>query len=332
MKTRTRSQSNGRAIPALKSVSVPVSLLALALATGLSACGGMRTNPTEDYPELQGAVVPGQAKPLEFEVMPAALVSIDDKGKNLIWSVGQAKSYTLVPSTSTSLQGVRYELVSQDLPTWLKLRQEAPNSTNYILEGTPPASELGSNDFKDYRINVEFKITNPGNARNAQLLQRGAILRRSFSVVVVQSSDQPVFESVRVAKDVIEEGESTEITAVVNDPASASGGRRPQVAFVDDDTASTEGGLVQAKRMVVEVSNRNLGGGKWEYRLVLNTAEITGKLPGNEPIVPARFEMLIRSDARLSSIPKVVEVKIRRKAAQAARPAAPAQASAPRRN
>jgi hypothetical protein len=298
-----------------------VSLLALAVLASLTACGNMKSNPTSDYPELKDAQRPTvEAVPKQegMSLIPLDLKA-DDKGQQRNFVVGKQGTIDLSALADSGIE-TTVELTEKPEDS-MQIRNVSPGKWQVVY--TPSAAVLGSKDSDVVYATAVMRVTKsvyPDYKKFTKVLELAISVRHEGGAGFVGAPAK--------SAEIVTQGQNVNITLRAKDPISPE--TVPTVSVVEDANASPEGGLIPAAKFVTVVGSKKVGEGEYEFTLNVMTAGM--QLPGQEQVVPARFNVVLSTGSRKSVDTMSVEIKVKRtaKAAQTTPPAAAPATVAPK--
>ena len=286
-------------------------------ATALVGCGSGKTNPVEQYSDLQTVPKYDGPKARIQSYKDSALLNINvNGGKNLNFVEGQESTYLIQPISR--IKGTAFKLVANNLPAGAQL--VAVGDGTYKLTWLPAVGTLApqeqNRDFSA-EIAIEVQATNDP-AADQQL--RDIAVPRDIEMRLSKTGDQPTVEKCELVAGVscakggfeITEGDSIAFSLIVKDHGSYEG-YSPRLALQDDNSVNKEIPRVAASRMVIlNKGPEVLGQGAFRFSGRLDTRGI--EFPANAKSVVARFVAFVVSPSGLMSADETIEVKVNKKA------------------
>lgn len=293
---------------------------------GLVACGDMKTNPIEDYKELEDPVAPRTEKPRP-DVFIDNVFSVTTKNNAYpVFAQGRKDTYTIY--SRLLMDGVQYQLVPKTLPEGasFKILSQVGNTQEYALTWAPQPGTLSDQETdRPFKMTFELKVNHNGKDLVDGLRRQGMSSEKAIRVAEVlnlighereldmhllRAAEQPVVEKPQGLSETISQGQVVSFTVVVKD-IGAFESRMPRL-FVDEDrSASNETAKFQAADSV-RISSQpvKVEEGRFKFTGQIDLSNVT--LPGSSDLVPARFALVVVSPSGVPAVDRIVEFKIKR--------------------
>lgn len=307
-----------------------------ALLTGLAsmsilalvACGGTKTNPVEDYPDLQGWGQQTNEKPRTQSILPSEIYQIETE-KYLNFVEGRTESYYFKPRLLMS--GVEYQLAPKGLPEGASftLATEPEHAGEYVLTWTPKVGTLVDAKPATFEFQLETQVLKVSDQRAADIMQQIGH-PRVFKLSLSPIDEQPVVEKADLESKSIQQGEAKTFTVIVKDLGSWSANPPMLFAKADVGVTQTNGKIDGVSCVRITQKPQDLGNGRWQFTGTFDTRGL--ELPKNQKEVLARFVLMVVSPSRLVSPDQVVEVRVNRAPEAAAPASAEPKATQPQSN
>jgi len=278
---------------------ITAGLLATAL---LSACGGMKQDPTGEYSDLKKDLVKPHFTPARtqeaasnrpFQITPA----VDGQ----IWNFveGEKARFEI---QARAIEGTVFSVLLKN-PVDESMKLVATDKPGVLaLEWTAPKGFLAENQL-DRMLALEFElVVLPESSPQARARFFGAEpVDRSVQIParVVRSSEQAVITQIRGLKERVNQGERLELSIEVRD-LSAHAGRLPDLMIGDDNDIKAElyesYGAVFIRPHLHKPSVEMKADGSFVFHRVLDTniADIPRKLKPDGSIDTQASEVVLR--------------------------------------
>lgn len=247
-----------------------LSLAVLSLLAGLVGCGGVSSDPTADYADLNAAVPPHQEKARTQAVIDRSYVIEPERDATFI--AGETNSFKVrvrlffpVDSYELRINGLPQDVSGVSL-------QKVPNEAgSYIVTWSAPKDFIPSDRAErqvPYRLELaDVRAQDP----SVEQLFRSINRIQEFSFAVRRTGKTPMIVNMSALPTEIAQGQMVPFTVDVADPASYDGfGPRLDVYF--QGTNRTESGYEANGATYVrhESTPKHLGNGIWRFSFVFD--------------------------------------------------------------
>lgn len=200
----------------------------------MTACGPKNQNPLENYPDLKNAVpadkvkAPAPPAPTPDQSIFGQLITLSaNNGSVMVFTEGVERSYPI--ETGVNLQGVKYDLVSTDLPAGAHL-DPAPTPTDPDLWQLTwkPGKIPGSQNYVALSTHIAIRILdtskNPEPEKAAEQLKAVAKTREIQLAVFANDGAPSIVMPIQGLGTQVTEGQvPNHFSVTVKDPTSAPG-------------------------------------------------------------------------------------------------------------
>lgn len=287
------------------------------LAALTSACGGMKTNPTEGYEDLRDAGKPQPTAMTKPQIMAEAVFrrpSVANDTIPLNFQEGRSSAYTF--DAGCFYDGVTYNLVAKNLPPGaLFTRSTDPKKQDqFILSWNPTVGSItaAEHGHRTMSFQIMYEITSTPNAEAAALVMPLNRKEYSYQVNLFNNEQDPEITKMDLnlgGLDTITHGDKVAITIEAVDPG-AYRDRVPTLKVEDDNGGASDTNVIRAANYVT-FGSASLVNGKFVFKAVFDSAKFN--FPSSIAEVTARFKVFIKGVAGHRSAVLPVNIKVIKK-------------------
>lgn len=242
-----------------------LTLVAVSMSLGLTACQNSQTDPTTDYQSLNNSVPPQNKKILRqtgagqlFKITPSAAFT---------YQVGQSKSVNF--TTEVYVEGLVYTVQGENMPKDMSITN-TKNVGEYAVSWTPGSQYVTSRTSVQGKFRIRIVASSKSTPEALAIWEKTNYLETAtFDWVVNKDTTVPTIEKVVGGDKLVKEDQNVAITVDVK--AAVKNANDLDIRIYDNQKSLVSAKAFSGTSAVDVAGPRQLSPGLWQYTINFNS-------------------------------------------------------------